>query len=793
MTEAQPEESDIHLCDFCRAVDWVQLTTGVFNPQKAALQSGFVKSGEHNLGSVHSASSTCSLCQLIASASRSLKPWWPIGHLLDKPEEITCALWSARNRIGSSLETAKLAQADMVLDTLYKGMRPGYKSTNLAVQEFWDSLQERGIYLDDKGKADSVQKERRRNKSLNRLVVLAGISPVKWTAQTFLQLHPCVYPLRSVDDYVGDGEDPFSAFPTGRLVKEEVNVRLLRKWYETCRDKHGETCSQPPWLAPETLWPAQLRLLDVRRRCLVDAKEPCPYLALSYVWGDEIKPFRTIRTNVEEMKTPGFLQDGSLPKTILDTIELAKGMGVDFLWVDRLCIIQDSDIDKAIQIPQMDLVYSRAAVTIVATCGTSTDGLAGINSSPRTLLTTANPPARVSQNLSLMNVLPLDDAYSSSAWTTRGWTFQEGLCSRRTLIITPTQVFWSCETSKCCESLALEAFPTPVHPNDIIWSVLSGHRIFGDFGGGGHNFAHSELDSTVRAYASRQLGEQSDALDAFTGVLRRVAANSGHEFYWGHSVTVRFDESLAWTNIVWYYDADWRNHELPARRGEMHKVRGEGGAVREVRFPSWSWLGWKNVLGLTRVAPRQVVLVPELEILRVGVDGKAVGLSARSEEEEGEVKKLEPVSKLDMCGVDESTSAGWKGDTSIDASFLHDDDTDGEFLDSGRLLFWTSHAVLNIEDDKMYNEKKEQVGELKPFWPNQAPKPTGKHSFIVVSRKYNDDTIKVLRAERRLNVLLIEWDDPVKRVASRICSGEVDEGAWVALGELREWVLVTLA
>ncbi|KAI8963071.1 HET-domain-containing protein [Daldinia sp. FL1419] len=778
MAEAQIDNK-VRLCDFCSSIDWVQVTTGLFNPRKDAIQNGQLKSGEHNLGTIHEAAKTCELCNLIADASRGLKPWWPIAESLDSPENITCAFWSSRNRLGSSVLSSKLSQVDALLDAFYAGTKPGYSSTNLVLQEFYDSLEKRGIVLESEKRGDG---KGRRNNSLSKLVVLAGLSPVEQTAQRFLQLHPCLYPVPSVDDYVS-GEEPFAVFPSGRRVESEVNAGLLKQWYETCLETHGAKCSQPPWLAPGASWPENLRFIDVRRRCLVEALEPCPYFALSYVWGDETDPLQTTTANVKDMKTPGVLWEQPLPKTIVDAIELTKQMGVGYLWVDRLCVIQDSDADKAIQIPQMDLIYSKAALTIVATCGTATDGLSGINGTPRTI---KQRIARVAKDLALIDIHHLDQEYQDSRWKTRGWTFQEGLCSQRILIITPDQVFWSCETSKCCETIAFEAFPTVVAPNDIIYSVLSGHEVFGEFGSS-NNFAYSELNSMIKGYCNRKLTMQADALDAFSGVLRRVGVNTGHEFHWGHSVSIRFDESLAWNNITWYLDREWREHGLPERRREMHRVRSSDGTVYKVQFPSWSWLGWKNIFGVNRPAPRQVVLEPELDIMKLGANGKAALLCSSNE------KDFESVSRIDMNGVDNTTSAGWKGSTTIDPSLIHQNNIDGYFKDSGRLLFWTSHAMLVLDDGKIFNEKKEQVGELNPFLPYQAPKPSGRHSLIVVSRKYNDNNMNVLRAEKKLNVLVVEWDDPVKRIASRIGTGEVDEEAWVGLAEEREWILVTLA
>ncbi|KAI1506268.1 HET-domain-containing protein [Biscogniauxia marginata] len=770
------------LCDFCSSIDWNEVLTGPFNPRKEKLDIGYLKHGEHNLGAILSNRDTCELCRLIGNASqKELKAWAPIADKLDKPELITCAFFSRRNRLGSAVQTRRIAQADSLLDLVLASIKPGYSSTGLIAQEFLDSLPERGISLDSDVKANG-----NRNNSLNVLLVMAGVSPVTATTQQFLQLHPCLYPVPSVDQYA-EGTEPFTAFPTGRIVHPEVNTRLLRRWYEDCIANHGESCSRPSWLGPDAdKWPQNLRLIDIERACIVDAPSEAgyTYVALSYVWGEEQDPFRAATANLEALKAPGALASRALPKTLADALYLARALGASHLWADRLCVLQDSPADQAVQIPQMDLVYSRAALTLAAASGRSArDGLAGVNGTPRD---TARPRARVAADLVFASVLRLDAAYRDCVWRTRGWTFQEGLCARRVLLISDDQAFWSCARAKRCEALALEAFPTAIGAGDIPAAVLTGHGVFAELGGGGAaSFGYAELDGLIAGYCARRLGLQDDALGAFEGVLNRVVgANPGHGFYWGHPVAVRFDESIAWSNFPWGSDV-WNSGIMPERRRAVQRVRGGDGELREVPFPSWSWLGWRDVLGVTKAAPRQVILTPELDIAKLDIHGRAALLASQGS------APLESVSRIDMRGVDASTSAGWKGDTAIPPERLH---RGGEFEDSGRLLFWTSHAVLYTSEGGIYSETESQervrLGELKPFWPWQATKPEGKFSFIVVSRKHNDNDSKVLRTERKLNVLGVEWEDREKHVASRLFVGEVDEEAWV--GVKREWILVTL-
>ncbi|KAF2969402.1 hypothetical protein GQX73_g4097 [Xylaria multiplex] len=745
----------------------------VSNPKNAKSKNGLVKFGEHNLGTIRSNQGTCELCTLIGDASQGLKPWWPIAEFLDRPERITCAFFRGRNRLGSGVLTRGISQTDVLLDQFFAEVNPNYSSIALTRQKFLDSLNERGISVDA---SESTADGLRKNNTLNRVLVLAGLTPVESGAQTFMQLHPCLYPIPTVDDYA-NGTSPSAVFPTGRTVRPDVNIQLLKRWYNICLQDHGTTCEQPSWLASGRAWPRNLRLIDVTRRCIVDAPATCVYLTLSYVWGLEKDPFQSTTANLASLQVPGGLDSHLLPKTIEDAIWLTRELGVDYLWVDRLCVVQDSGADKAIQLPQMDLVYSSSAMTIVAASGVSLDGLSGVNGTPRTI---DRPTARVTENLGVMNILHLDEAYQASEWRTRGWTFQEGLCSRRSLIIATDQVFWSCESAKYCETIAFEDFPTTVAPGDIVFQVLSGHRIFSEFGGA--NFNYSELSSMLGAYNKRHLSEQSDILNAFTGVLNRVSVNSGHEFYWGHSVSCMFGLSLAWINSVWYYDVDLPNHELPARRRESHRLLAADGSSYEIPFPSWSWLGWMHLDGVTRSIPKQVNIPPELNIMKLDVHGKAAPLNASG-------VTLESKHQVSMYDIDESTSAGWKQDTAIPPHMLHEG---GEFKDSGRLLFWTSHAELEMRGGKLYSsaDTEREIGALLPIWPHQVTHPEGKFSFVVVERKLDDFRYRDVRAERRLYLLLVEWVDRQLRVAERDCAAEVDEAAWVE--ENREWVLVTL-
>ncbi|PMD22273.1 hypothetical protein NA56DRAFT_541286, partial [Hyaloscypha hepaticicola] len=91
------------------------------------------------------------------------------------------------------------------------------------------------------------------------------------------------------------------------------------------------------------------------------------YAALSYVWGDWIYP-KLDNSTITKYSSEGALAPKSvnLPQAIVDAMEVARRIGLKYLWVDALCIKQDDAGEKATQIAQMDKIYANAVVTIVA-------------------------------------------------------------------------------------------------------------------------------------------------------------------------------------------------------------------------------------------------------------------------------------------------------------------------------------------------------------------------------------------------------------------------------------------
>lgn len=142
---------------------------------------------------------------------------------------------------------------------------------------------------------------------------------------------------------------------------------LYRKWMSNCLESHT-TCPKPTG----NFFPTRiLEILDFgSEKCLRLCQhgttlfdQKTPYAALSYCWGRG-QPLTTTKKNLAKHLIGIKLEE--LPQTIQDTITVVSELSLQFIWIDSLCILQDSPEDNAVEIYRMPEVYNQATVTIAA-------------------------------------------------------------------------------------------------------------------------------------------------------------------------------------------------------------------------------------------------------------------------------------------------------------------------------------------------------------------------------------------------------------------------------------------
>jgi hypothetical protein len=151
------------------------------------------------------------------------------------------------------------------------------------------------------------------------------------------------------------------------------------------------------------------------------------------------------KENLEKWSQPGALIDVDLPQTAKHAIDCTPMLGLRNLWTDRLCIVQDDADERTSAVRYMHGIYMNAYFTLVAAFGDSCHaGLKGHS-------TQAPWPQPVSFSIRGMELnLTGFDAFKElreSKWITRGWTFQEAVCSRRSLLLMESSAAFWCTKS----------------------------------------------------------------------------------------------------------------------------------------------------------------------------------------------------------------------------------------------------------------------------------------------------------------------------------------------------------
>ncbi len=174
------------------------------------------------------------------------------------------------------------------------------------------------------------------------------------------------------------------------------------------------------------------------------------YVTLSYCWGGD-QPLELTKATRKDLKAG--IAVSKLPQTHQDAVWVTRKMGTKYLWIDALCIFQDSDSDKAAEVARVATYYSCAKLCICAAAATkSTEGFLQVrklSSYPfgPVCLQLRNRGAG-SDNGVAGNVYVLEEGGQSPEPTTlRGWTPQESLLSRRILIFAQRQLCWCCVNS----------------------------------------------------------------------------------------------------------------------------------------------------------------------------------------------------------------------------------------------------------------------------------------------------------------------------------------------------------
>lgn len=288
--------------------------------------------------------------------------------------------------------------------------------------------------------------------------------------------------------------------------------------------------------------------------------EPLPaYIALSHCWGSPAATLKTLSTNIASFQTAIPLE--SLPTTFKHGIEVAKSLGFEYIWIDSLCIIQDSPIDWEDQSSLMAFIYSNADLVLAASSAISTadEFLKGRTAYRESLLKVEGirdgshdiclKYRLLQPKITLPMLEPLDR---------RAWALQERILARRYLAFGSHEISWACMASSACEC---EWWRVATTWRDDIRNIRKDLS----------EAADNELGDCWRLkvlyrYFDRRLSHQSDTLFAISAIASTFNARMGSGYLagiWRKDLPV----GLLWESV----------------KPELAYIDGHS------NIPSWSW------------------------------------------------------------------------------------------------------------------------------------------------------------------------------------------------------------
>lgn len=148
----------------------------------------------------------------------------------------------------------------------------------------------------------------------------------------------------------------------------------------------------------------------------------------------------------------------NLPKTFREAFVVLERLQLEYLWIDRFCIFQDSEEDWLAEASEMHNVYASSIICISALGAEDDDGGLFFSRDPLAVripvvnipIGESNKPAPHAGEMAMAYIRNTDS--QSAVLSKRGWVLQERILAPRVLHFGKSQVLWECNTSVSSEA-----------------------------------------------------------------------------------------------------------------------------------------------------------------------------------------------------------------------------------------------------------------------------------------------------------------------------------------------------
>ncbi|KEY71004.1 hypothetical protein S7711_10202 [Stachybotrys chartarum IBT 7711] len=365
----------------------------------------------------------------------------------------------------------------------------------------------------------------------------------------------------------------------------------MLNWVRECIETH-EICGGS--VPARQFMPTRVLELDFTQPrptfCLmsgVDCPQDSKYCTMSHCWGT--KPVnKMIRLSNTSMET---LSKGQpidvLPITFREAMVIANRLGVRYLWIDRLCIFQDSDQDWNQELVTIRDIYKNTFVNIAALGAKDDEGGCFFN---RNISKVAPGVVNVrfdreEKTKPFVCERELQASYSTKfhkePLMNRGWVVQERLLAPRVLYFGSTQIYW-----ECCQALKTETYRNMWNNHEQTGSLSSCRKLLLFNSVQLRNSTVSEQlvtdwNNIIQLYSKCTLTMPKDKLAAIAGLAtdmkkRLQETQPGNHQYLAGLWRTHMPNCLLWTP----------QGNPPLR-------------VKEYRAPSWSWACFDSPFDMT--------------------------------------------------------------------------------------------------------------------------------------------------------------------------------------------------
>lgn len=222
-------------------------------------------------------------------------------------------------------------------------------------------------------------------------------------------------------------------------VTFEDSFPIVKGWLEECDSSKHILCNRGPQPLPTRL----LYLTDCGMRLVEPGVQTGYYAALSHCWGSANGDWCTTAETLPQHLQLISLDE--LPQNFKDAVKITRELGLDYLWIDSLCIIQGDEKDWGSQSSKMADVYGNARVTIAATAAShSHEGFLFKRKPAKQLV------GRLwgeDETTYYARIPSAESTLYSSPLYKRGWILQEMVLSNRVVHFARDQLFWHCRST----------------------------------------------------------------------------------------------------------------------------------------------------------------------------------------------------------------------------------------------------------------------------------------------------------------------------------------------------------